>query len=250
MKKSFLIALISLVFAFGLYFNRAYSHIYDHISNVHRVTPYTQTDMSISPKTGHTTKELVYVALGDSLTAGVGSDDFHTTFPYEFAEQIAEHDGVTVRLINLGVPGARTADVVRTQLPVVASLNPDVITLLVGVNDMHGFVGKKVVAHEMQTLLTALTRTTHAKILVMNIPFLGSRQLMYPPYQTFFDWQTNQYNEAITPFLTLSDVTFINLYDNTKEYSQSNQTYYSTDGFHPSAEGYHLWSAMLYANYR
>lgn len=74
-----------------------------------------------------------FVALGDSLTEGVGD-------PVEgglrgWAALLTEGLGPGVRFTNLAVSGARTRDVLERQTPVALSLRPDVVSVVVGVND-------------------------------------------------------------------------------------------------------------------
>ncbi|MFD0313667.1 SGNH/GDSL hydrolase family protein [Streptomyces flavalbus] len=75
-----------------------------------------------------------FVALGDSLTEGVGDPvgggwrGWAALLAADLGERPAE-------LTNLAVSGAQTRDVLETQLPVALDLRPDVVSVLVGVND-------------------------------------------------------------------------------------------------------------------
>ncbi|MFE6285482.1 SGNH/GDSL hydrolase family protein [Streptomyces sp. NPDC057877] len=75
-----------------------------------------------------------FVALGDSLTEGVGDPvgggwrGWAALLAAALGERPAE-------LTNLAVSGAQTRDVLETQLPAALALRPDVVSVLVGVND-------------------------------------------------------------------------------------------------------------------
>ncbi|MET9735042.1 SGNH/GDSL hydrolase family protein [Streptomyces sp. NPDC006458] len=75
-----------------------------------------------------------YVALGDSLTEGVGdrvADGWRG-----WAALLADGlDLESVEFTNLAVSGAQTRDIVDSQLPVALALKPDVASVLIGVND-------------------------------------------------------------------------------------------------------------------
>ncbi|MFC8782040.1 SGNH/GDSL hydrolase family protein [Streptomyces nigra] len=77
---------------------------------------------------------LTFVALGDSLTEGVGDpvgDGWRG-----WAALLAAGLGTgTPRFTNLAVSGAQTTDVVERQLPVALRLCPDLVSVVVGVND-------------------------------------------------------------------------------------------------------------------
>jgi len=67
--------------------------------------------------------------LGDSLTAGVGSNDVKSTFVYQVAKKLSQQFG-KVGVVNLGVSGATSQDLIVGQLPQVAQEKPQYITLL------------------------------------------------------------------------------------------------------------------------
>jgi lysophospholipase L1-like esterase len=77
------------------------------------------------------------VTLGDGYTAGTDTGAARRdSWPAQLAAAMSEGD-VRLRLVgNLAETGHTSADVERVQLPQVAALEPDVVTLQVGVNDI------------------------------------------------------------------------------------------------------------------
>jgi lysophospholipase L1-like esterase len=77
------------------------------------------------------------VTLGDGYTAGTDTlAPKRDSWPAQLV-QAMEHGTVPLRLVgNLAESGQTSQDVIRTQLPQVESLVPDVVTLQVGVNDI------------------------------------------------------------------------------------------------------------------
>ncbi|MGW0583203.1 SGNH/GDSL hydrolase family protein [Streptomyces sp. NPDC002920] len=75
-----------------------------------------------------------FVALGDSLTEGVGdpTEDGWRGWAALLADGLAEEP---VDFTNLAVSGAQTRDVLERQLPAALALRPDVVSVVVGVND-------------------------------------------------------------------------------------------------------------------
>ncbi|TCR13766.1 SGNH/GDSL hydrolase family protein [Streptomyces sp. BK205] len=75
-----------------------------------------------------------FVALGDSLTEGVGDPlgDGWRGWAALLADGLSDAD---VEFTNLAVSGAQTRDVLEKQLPVALALRPDVVSVVVGVND-------------------------------------------------------------------------------------------------------------------
>ncbi|MDQ0388958.1 lysophospholipase L1-like esterase [Streptomyces sp. DSM 42143] len=75
-----------------------------------------------------------FVALGDSLTEGVG-DPVGTGWRGWAALLAAGLADEPVEFTNLAASGAQTRDVVERQLPAGLALRPDVVSVVVGVND-------------------------------------------------------------------------------------------------------------------
>ncbi|MBC7268640.1 MAG: SGNH/GDSL hydrolase family protein [Streptomyces sp.] len=75
-----------------------------------------------------------FVALGDSLTEGVG-DPVGGGWRGWAALLAGELGDRPAHLTNLAVSGAQTRDVLETQLPAALALRPDLVSVLVGVND-------------------------------------------------------------------------------------------------------------------
>ena len=109
MKKKFLVIFVSLLLCVGVYLNRSYAHIYDKITIMGLPASNSKQIYTIGD-TKSSNKNLVYVALGDSLTAGVGVDSYEQSYPYLFAEKIAQKN-IQVTIYPYAIPGAKTKDV-------------------------------------------------------------------------------------------------------------------------------------------
>jgi acyl-CoA thioesterase-1 len=77
-----------------------------------------------------------YVALGDSYTIGTGLDDQSQNFPSLLAKRLTEETNIEVGLVNLGVNGYTTADLIREELPVARRMRPELVSVLIGANDV------------------------------------------------------------------------------------------------------------------
>jgi lysophospholipase L1-like esterase len=81
-------------------------------------------------------RPLRFVALGDSLTEGVGDPvgESWRGWAALFAAGLAPAD-VPAEFTNLAVSGAQTRDVLERQTPAALALRPDVVSVVIGVND-------------------------------------------------------------------------------------------------------------------
>jgi lysophospholipase L1-like esterase len=76
------------------------------------------------------------VALGDSYTIGTGLNDESQNFPSRLARRLTEETGIEVVVTNLGVSGYTTTDLIREELPIARNARPELITILIGANDI------------------------------------------------------------------------------------------------------------------
>jgi len=74
---------------------------------------------------------LRYVALGDSYTIGTG-----VSAGERWPDQLVAREPRLALIANLGVNGYTSADLIADQLPRLDELDPEFVTLLIGVNDV------------------------------------------------------------------------------------------------------------------
>jgi acyl-CoA thioesterase-1 len=79
---------------------------------------------------------LRYLALGDSYTIGTGASSPAHSWPRIVAARLAEQTGGQVELTNPAINGFTTQDLIEDELPQVQRLKPDLVTILIGVNDL------------------------------------------------------------------------------------------------------------------
>ncbi len=73
----------------------------------------------------------LWVALGDSLSVGIGAGAYDRGWVGQLAARMPGW-----RVVNLAVSGGRVRDVLERQLPVLETLRPALVTLLIGNNDL------------------------------------------------------------------------------------------------------------------
>ncbi|WP_406831713.1 SGNH/GDSL hydrolase family protein [Pedococcus sp. KACC 23699] len=113
----------------------------------------------------------LWVALGDSITQGVGASSFARGWVMR-AHQALDADHVPHRVLNLSVSGARTADVVAHQIPAMIELgvSPALVTVLIGSNDMLRHDHRASLSDHYGQLLHALP---HGALVAMPVRTLG-----------------------------------------------------------------------------
>jgi len=73
---------------------------------------------------------LKYLALGDSYTIGTGASDQSRSWPSIIAQRL------NAELTNPAVNGYTTLDLIRDEVPYLERLRPELVSILIGVNDL------------------------------------------------------------------------------------------------------------------
>jgi lysophospholipase L1-like esterase len=80
----------------------------------------------------------LWVALGDSVTQGIGSSKPETSYVRIVLDRLKTRTGHDWRLINLSMSGGRFLDIVNKQVPIINDyeLKPTLTTAIIGSNDL------------------------------------------------------------------------------------------------------------------
>jgi lysophospholipase L1-like esterase len=190
------------------------------------------------------TGAIVYVALGDSTGAGVGARE--GGYVARLFKRIEEQrPGST--LSNLCVSGATTADLLRDQLEKGVALNPDLVTVGIGINDIgHGLTLEQF-SKNYEEILSTLKEKTHAQIVVANIPDISTAPRIPRVMRSQYQRQIMQYSQRLEKIANrYGGVTVFDVYSITRDELPSHPEYFSSDGFHPSDQGYELWATQMW----
>jgi len=189
------------------------------------------------------TGPIVYVALGDSTGAGVGARE--GGYVARLFKRIEERrPGST--LSNLCMSGATTEDLVRNQLERGVALNPDLVTVGIGINDIgHGLTLEQF-SKNYEEILNTLKEKTHAQIVVTNLPDVSSAPRIPSVMRSTYQGQIVQFGQRLEEIAKRHGVTVFDIYSITKDELPSHPEYFSSDGFHPSDEGYELWATHMW----
>ena len=77
-----------------------------------------------------------YLALGDSYTIGTGATSEADNYPSILAARLTEATGAKVEVTNPAVNGFTTSDLIDNELGYLARLKPQLVSILIGVNDL------------------------------------------------------------------------------------------------------------------
>jgi lysophospholipase L1-like esterase len=243
MLKKLLFIFLGLLGLLAVYFFTANWFFYHQIQISGLQTSDTKHEY-IFNETATTSRGTVYAALGDSLTAGVGVADYEQSYPYLIAQRLAGND-VKITHLNFSYPGEKTDGFIRDFLPETIASQPDIITLLIGVNDVHNNDNRQQFRRHYEDILAQLTSKTNAKKNVISLPLIGSKHSLWPGYRYYYYTKSLIFNDIIQELAVKYQVNYIDLTNSTKQYSLT-PGYYAVDGFHPADLGYQYWSQIIY----
>jgi lysophospholipase L1-like esterase len=190
---------------------------------------------------------MLYVALGDSTVEGVGASRPGAEY---VARVHAKLRTVFPRagLVNLGVGGATSLDVVNDQLERAMLLRPRLVTLSVGPNDITGRVPVATYDRNVDTIIGRLTRETAAVIVVNLLPDLTITPRFRDQESTAeIGGLTVQFNDALTRVARTYDAEIVDLFRPSRAEVPAHPDLIAADGYHPSDRGYERWAELVWA---
>jgi len=182
-----------------------------------------------------------YVALGDSLGAGQGAR--HGYVERVFQRLTTEKNGATLH--NLSASGATTADVLRAQLPRVAALRPNLVTLTIGTNDLTEGTSEERLLRNLDTIVHAL-RATGAAVVVTNLPAVALAPAVPAAWRAEIDGRVLSTNLKLAALCERAGAVVFDLYTFSRAEIPSHPEYFSFDGYHPSDDGYDRWASSMW----
>ena len=170
------------------------------------------------------------VTIGDSVMAGDGIPDGRRTLPAEVARALAVRLGRPVQVVQLGVSGHTTTDVLATQVPRLAALAPDVVALSVGVNDALKRRPLHRVAADHRRLVAAIADAVpQATRVLVGAPDLGLAPALPRPANAVLGWMTGRVGARQATWLDGSGTVVVPV--------GRPEGHFAADGFHPGPTG-------------
>jgi lysophospholipase L1-like esterase len=181
---------------------------------------------------------LRYVALGDSYTIGTSVSSVES-WPSQLALRAPDLQLVA----NLGVNGYTSSDLIDDELPALAGLRPDFVTLLIGVNDVVQGIPEDSYRANVEQILDALLASVPAnRVLCVATP-----DYTVTPQGGAFGSADQQRSaiERINVLLEAAcvgrDIRFVQDIFAISQRAVADRSLVAADGLHPSGAQYRLW---------
>jgi acyl-CoA thioesterase-1 len=189
-------------------------------------------------------KPFVFIAIGDSTVEGVGATHPSRSYTGIIYSMIKEQFP-KASYHNFGKFGASSKSVIDDQLGKAIELNPDLVTISVGANDINEKVLPPKFSRNLRVIIEKLQKETSAKIVINNLPDFTSSAAISPMHRRISSLVISRYNKAIEKVASEYDVFFVDLYKHSKLYAKHYPELIAEDNFHPSDFGYALWANTI-----
>lgn len=194
-----------------------------------------------------TSKTIKYVAIGDSFTKGEGVQKHQawTNLVVRKLQQV----GLPVELVaNPAKSGWTSAQLLEHQLKVVETYQPDLVTLLVGLND-YAFAGvkKEEYRQNLEKIISRLKELlpNPRGIVIINIPDFASTPYGKAYYKRFDKKDAlPEFNKVISEIAAKNELEVVDLFS--VSHDLASQQYMFVDRLHPSPLQHEHWANFLY----
>ncbi len=191
---------------------------------------------SEAPATGEGSR-LRYVALGDSYTIGTS-----VAVADRWPDQLVARVPALELVANLGVNGFTSRDLIEVELPKLAGLRPDIVTILIGVNDVVQGVPEATYRANVTLILEQVAALVGAdRVLVVTTPdytVTPAGADYGDPARQSAGIRAN--NAIITELAQARGIAVVDIHDISLE-AATDRSLVAADGLHPSGRQYALW---------
>jgi lysophospholipase L1-like esterase len=193
-----------------------------------------------------------YLALGDSYTIGTGASDESHNFPSIVSGLLSKATGTRVEVTNPAINGFTTLDLIAKELPLIERIKPDLVTVLIGVNDL---VQNRSVDEYKVSLATIYDRIRGLALEGGRVAAIGIPNWSVVPAATqfgeaqFIKAVTNAFNaaarrEALERGFTWVDITWVSTY------RLGAPGWIAADQLHPGDIQYAAWAEVIWDQVR
>jgi lysophospholipase L1-like esterase len=193
---------------------------------------------------GESGRNLIYVVLGDSTAAGIGGH-YDRGIAISTVRELARQHRVT--MINLSVSGAQLRDVRRQQLPAAEALQPDVVLLSAGANDVTHLTPIGSMRRDLRKIVQRLKAVNpDVRIVITGSPDMGAPPRIPWLLRGLASHRTKLANRMFEREVAEQNLTFAHIARTTGPLFRADHSLFADDRFHPNDRGYATWVPALH----
>lgn len=179
----------------------------------------------------HSMENIIF--FGDSITNGYQLEKFFTNS----------------YIINKGIPGNKTEDLIKRLDKDVYEYNPSKVVILIGINDIRRGIKEDDILFNIQTIINGIkTNRNQSKIYIESI-YPVNENILAEKNQYSVDNLKNEtvkkVNESIKTICKDNNIEYIDLYDSLLDDKNNLDELYTYDGLHLNTLGYLKVTSVL-----
>ena len=189
-----------------------------------------------------------YVAVGDSYTVATGIEE-KDSLPFQLTQKL-KSAGIKINLIEvLGMRGATSQQTLNEVMPLLNNLEPEFVTLLIGVND---WIREGISSSKFRTRIKSLIDKIQSnlpppkkRLLITIRDFACSPQKKNWGYGKSATNGITRLNKILKTEAALRELVIVDIYPLSQNLC-SQVGMFSDDGIHPSALQYSKWVDLIF----
>jgi acyl-CoA thioesterase I len=196
----------------------------------------------------HKTKQISYLPLGDSYTICTGTNTENDRWPTILSKHLIKTNYNCQLLSNPAKNGYSSQQLIDEELPLVKTLKPNFVTLLIGVNDWVRNVEPTSFKKNLYTIIeqTQLQLTNKNYLVLITIPDFGvTPQGKYYGNGRNISKGIEGFNTIIKQAAKAFNVECADIFELSKNMG-TDASLLAKDGLHPSAKEYALWEPIIF----
>ncbi|OAB39545.1 SGNH/GDSL hydrolase family protein [Paenibacillus glacialis] len=183
-----------------------------------------------------------FVALGDSFTEGIG-DEVEGAELKSWVAYFAQKYTPELKYSNLAKRGLVTKEIRLKQLEKAIALQPDLVSLIAGANDiLKGRWNRNEYKNEMELMVDSLSKSG-ASIIIANLPDFTVRLPLPMEQKQLLKEQLLEANEVIQSLSNEYKLYHIDCWNHPMA---NDHTLWSKDLIHPNSRGYREIAEMIF----
>lgn len=184
---------------------------------------------------------LRFLALGDSIIDGVGVEQISEALPVQFARELSARTGRRVEWRVEGESGLDIQGVITKARSLSDVIQPELLLISVGVNDVTGLSSTRHWRHKLNELLEILQgQWPGIRVVFAGLPPMEKFPLPPQPLRQTLGWRAAALDRVATEV--------VSAYPNAVHFPtrmNPSEHDFCADGFHPSAVSCTLWAREL-----
>jgi lysophospholipase L1-like esterase len=177
--------------------------------------------------------------IGDSTGQGVGASDPRHALPRVVAAGLRR----PVKLTVLAISGARVADAVNEQLPLLKDTRPQWVFIGIGGNDVVHLTSRGAFRASIEKLLDGVAAVRPDHVIVLGIGEFASTPRFAEPLRFIAGVRGHQLDTDLRNAARRHGALYVDIVGNAgPSFVRDPARYHSVDRFHPSDAGYALWA--------